>query len=104
MDLESKKIWLLQCVAWSVVLYCQGRLFSYSDTHRHRLGPNYHQIPVNCPFNTRVNNYQRDGPGCIDGNHGQSVSQSVLPLFRVYAVHCWVMAVPVQQPLDVRGN
>lgn len=46
----------------------QGRLFSYSDTHRHRLGPNYQQIPVNCPFNTRVCNYQRDGPSCIDGN------------------------------------
>lgn len=28
----------------------QGRLFSYADTHRHRLGANYLQIPVNCPF------------------------------------------------------
>ena len=28
----------------------QGRLFSYSDTHRHRLGANYLQIPVNCPY------------------------------------------------------
>lgn len=28
----------------------QGRLFSYPDTHRHRLGPNYLQLPVNCPF------------------------------------------------------
>ncbi|WAR08887.1 CATA-like protein [Mya arenaria] len=31
----------------------QGRLFSYSDTHRHRLGSNYLQIPVNCPYNAR---------------------------------------------------
>lgn len=48
-----------------------GRLFSYSDTHRHRLGPNYHQIPVNapkCPFA----NYQRDGPMVVDGNQGTS--------------------------------
>ncbi len=28
----------------------QARLFSYDDTHRHRLGPNFTQIPVNCPF------------------------------------------------------
>ncbi|WP_185971087.1 catalase [Alkalicoccobacillus porphyridii] len=38
----------------------QGRLFSYSDTQRHRIGPNYLQLPVNCPF-AQVNNYQRDG-------------------------------------------
>lgn len=29
----------------------QGRLFSYTDTHRHRLGGNSHQIPVNYPWN-----------------------------------------------------
>ncbi|GAB5035736.1 catalase [Nannochloropsis oceanica] len=46
----------------------QGRLFSYSDTHRHRLGANYQQIPINRPFNARVRNYQRDGPMCVDGN------------------------------------
>ncbi|KAH8274535.1 hypothetical protein KR044_006581 [Drosophila immigrans] len=39
----------------------QGRLFSYSDTHRHRLGPNYLQIPVNCPYRVKVTNFQRDG-------------------------------------------
>ncbi|XP_048767510.2 catalase-like [Ostrea edulis] len=48
----------------------QGRLFSYSDTHRHRLGSNYLQIPVNCPFNSRTKNYQRDGPQCVDENQG----------------------------------
>nr|ALU63753.1 catalase [Haliotis madaka] len=48
----------------------QGRLFSYSDTHRHRLGSNYLQIPVNCPFNTHRRNYQRDGPQCVDENQG----------------------------------
>ena len=26
-----------------------GRLFSYPDTHRYRIGPNYKQIPVNRP-------------------------------------------------------
>lgn len=38
----------------------QGRLFSYPDTHRHRLGPNYTQIPINQP-KSRVANHQRDG-------------------------------------------
>jgi catalase len=46
----------------------QGRLFSYSDTHRHRLGTNYLQIPVNCPYRTVTKNYQRDGPMCVDDN------------------------------------
>lgn len=46
----------------------QGRLFSYSDTHRHRLGSNYLQIPVNCPFKSRISNYQRDGPQCVNDN------------------------------------
>ncbi|GAB6992236.1 catalase [Paenibacillus pini] len=38
----------------------QGRLFSYSDTQRHRIGPNYLQLPINCPF-AQVSNNQRDG-------------------------------------------
>jgi len=46
----------------------QGRLFSYPDTHRHRLGVNYQSIPVNCPFQTKVRNFQRDGPMTVDGN------------------------------------
>jgi catalase len=46
----------------------QGRLFSYADTHRHRLGVNYQSIPVNCPYASKVANYQRDGNMCVDGN------------------------------------
>ena len=46
----------------------QGRLLSYPDAHRYRLGVNYEQIPVNkCPY--AVNNYQRDGMR-VDGNGG----------------------------------
>lgn len=48
----------------------QGRMFSYGDTHRHRLGANFQQIPVNCPYRCSVRNYQRDGPMTIDGNQG----------------------------------
>ncbi|MFH1436395.1 MAG: catalase [Pseudomonadota bacterium] len=39
----------------------QGRLFAYHDTHRHRLGPNYEQLPVNSPKNAKSATYQRDG-------------------------------------------
>jgi len=38
-----------------------GRTFSYSDTQRHRVGPNYLQLPVNQPKNARVATNQRDG-------------------------------------------
>lgn len=48
----------------------QGRLFSYPDTHRHRLGANYKQIPVNRPLRCPVSNYQRDGPMVVNGNFG----------------------------------
>ncbi|WP_124640679.1 catalase [Amniculibacterium aquaticum] len=38
----------------------QGRIFSYPDAQRYRLGANYHQLPVNaCPYG--YHNYQRDG-------------------------------------------
>jgi catalase len=38
----------------------QGRILSYPDAQRYRLGVNYEQIPVNqCPY--AINNYQRDG-------------------------------------------
>lgn len=50
----------------------QGRLFSYADTHRHRLGVNYQSIPVNCPYASRINNFQRDGPARVDGNQGSA--------------------------------
>jgi len=48
----------------------QGRLFSYHDTHIHRLGPNYHLIPVNAPRNAPENSYQRDGFMRFDDNGG----------------------------------
>ena len=38
----------------------QGRVFSYADTQRHRLGPNYLQLPINRP-RVPVDNNQRDG-------------------------------------------
>lgn len=40
----------------------QSRLFSYHDTHRHRVGVNYQQLPVNQPkVPYPIYNFQRDG-------------------------------------------
>ena len=50
----------------------QGRLFSYGDTQRYRLGVNHHLIPVNkprCPFHS----FHRDGAMRVDGNHGSTL-------------------------------
>ena len=47
----------------------QGRLFSYADAHRYRMGVNYHQITVNKPLN-EVHHYHRDGAGRTDANGG----------------------------------
>lgn len=47
----------------------QGRLFSYGDTHRHRLGANYQQLPVNAP-KVPVKNYARDAPQAINNQGG----------------------------------
>lgn len=61
----------------------QGRLFSYTDTHLHRLGtPNFNQIPINkpvCPFHTNrrggyANQHIHKGkanyePNSVDNNY-----------------------------------
>jgi catalase len=47
----------------------QGRLLSYPDAQRYRLGVNYEQIPVNkCPY--MIANYQRDGLMQVGDNGG----------------------------------
>jgi len=50
----------------------QGRLLNYPDTHRHRLGANYDQIPINCPYRARVANGIRDGVMSVNGNQGRA--------------------------------
>lgn len=48
----------------------QGRLFAYADAQRYRLGANFTQIPVNCPYMARqAENHQRDG-AMYDGAAG----------------------------------
>ncbi len=49
----------------------QGRLFSYGDAQRYRLGVNNFQIPVNapkCPYHA----FHRDGAMRVDGNYGSA--------------------------------
>lgn len=48
----------------------QARLFAYADTQRHRLGPNNDQLPVNCPYMSKVANNQRDGLMRLGDNQG----------------------------------
>lgn len=70
----------------------QGRLFSYGDTQRYRLGANHTQLPVNRPRGCEANNYGRDGAMRFDGNHGRNKNyepnsfsgpvQSNQPLYR----------------------
>lgn len=50
-----------------------GRLFSYGDAQRYRLGINHHLIPVNAP-KFPANSYHRDGQMRVDGNAGSKLS------------------------------
>lgn len=56
-------------ISYSPGKLLQGRLFSYGDAQRYRLGVNHRHIPVNapkCPFHS----YHRDGAMRTDGNLG----------------------------------
>ncbi|KAJ7472227.1 catalase [Mycena galericulata] len=58
----------------------QSRLFSYPDTHRHRLGVNYQQLPVNAPI-VPVANFQRDGPSTFVSQGARpNYQSSIVPL------------------------
>jgi catalase len=49
-----------------------GRLFSYPDTHRYRIGTNYLQLPVNAPHSP-VHSYNKDGAMRYRHNGGAPV-------------------------------
>ena len=62
---------LVPGISYSPDKMLQGRLFSYGDAARYRVGVNHHQIPVNYPRGAdRVNSYHRDGAMRVDGNQG----------------------------------
>ncbi len=48
----------------------QARAVFYHDAHLHRLGPNYHLLPINAPKAGVMDNYQRDGAMRTDNNLG----------------------------------
>src|SRR3546814_18780500 len=60
---------IVEGIGFSPDKMLQGRLFSYGDAQRYRLGVNHNLIPVNqakCP----VNSFHRDGAMRVDGNYG----------------------------------
>jgi len=48
-----------------------GRIFSYHDTHLHRIGPNYEHLPINAP-KTSVDSYNQDGPMAYQHSGGRA--------------------------------
>ncbi len=56
-------------IGFSPDRFLQGRLFSYGDAQRYRLGVNYNHVPVN-RAKVEVNEYHRDGAMRADGNYG----------------------------------
>lgn len=77
----------------------QGRSFSYNDTQRHRIGPNFMQLPVNRPLTPPINN-QRDGamtytynPSPINYSPNSLANNHPLPA-----------DIPVPKPKYVSGN
>jgi catalase len=62
---------LVPGISFSPDKMLQGRLFSYGDAARYRVGVNHHQVPVNYPRAAKlVNTYHRDGFMRVDGNQG----------------------------------
>ena len=63
---------IIRGIGFSPDRMLQGRLFSYGDAQRYRLGVNHHLIPVNaarCPFHS----FHRDGQMRVDGNYGATL-------------------------------
>src|SRR3712207_1160013 len=54
-----------------------GRTFSYSDTQRYRVGPNYLQLPVNQAKNARVATNQRGGQMAYVVDRGENQNPHV---------------------------
>jgi catalase len=77
----------------------QGRLFSYGDTQRYRLGVNFNHIPVNapkCPFHA----YHRDGKMRTDGNLGAT------PTYWPNSKGAWIDRNPalIEPPLPIERD
>ena len=66
----------------------QTRIFSYADTQRHRLGPNYLMLPVNAPKCAHHNNHHDGFMNFMHRDEEVLCSLAFLPpSMRVYCVH-----------------
>lgn len=63
----------------------QTRIFSYADTQRHRLGPNYLMLPVNAPKCAHHNNHH---DGFMNFMH-RDEEVIILLIFFFFLVLCW---------------
>lgn len=76
----------------------QGRLFSYGDAQRYRLGVNFNHIPVN-QAQTKVHDNHRDGMMRTDGNYGATLG------YTPNSYGEWITKPSVMEPiLDVDGR
>ena len=75
----------------------QGRLFSYGDAQRYRLGVNHMSIPVNAP-KCPVHAYHRDGQMRVDGNYGATLG------YQPNSVYEWDEQPDQKEPpLEIQG-
>ncbi|CCK68079.1 catalase A KNAG_0A04000 [Huiozyma naganishii CBS 8797] len=71
----------------------QSRLFAYADAHRYRIGPNYNQVPVNCPYASKFfTPVMRDGPMNVDGNFGSEPNY--------YSTNCKYQFIQQDRPIQ----
>lgn len=84
-------------IGFSPDKFLQGRLFSYGDAQRYRLGVNHNLIPVN-RAKCEVNQYHRDGAMRVDGNYGRA------PAYTPNSDGYWTPQPHVAEPpLDLEG-
>lgn len=84
-------------IGFSPDKFLQGRLFSYGDAQRYRLGVNHNHIPVNRD-KVQVNEYHRDGAMRTDGNYGRT------PAYHPNSYGYWSAQPDVQEPpLNIEG-
>ena len=77
----------------------QGRLFSYGDAHRYRLGINHHQIPVNGPKGVeKPHSFHRDGQMRVDGNLGSELH------YEPNSYGNWKEDISEMQPMQSAGD
>jgi catalase len=84
-------------IGFSPDRFLQGRLFSYGDAQRYRLGVNHNLIPVN-RAKCEVNMYHRDGAMRVDGNYGAA------PAYTPNSAGYWTAQPEVAEPpMELEG-